>query len=104
MPRGTLAEVGPSTQMGSVPERFVRSPSVLWRKVPGRVLVLTGDEEHELLGPAADVWLMLEQSCTMDEVSDALSRRFEVAESTLKSDLAGLFSKLVSLGLLRVVQ
>jgi hypothetical protein len=43
-----------------------------WRRMPDRVLVLTGDEVHSLRGLAADVWIELSQPMMQSELLERL--------------------------------
>jgi hypothetical protein len=73
----------------SVPgERWVRSERVLWRTAPGFLVVADADGEvTRAEGPAADIWELLVQPLTADELSDELASRFGAPVEAVRTDV-----------------
>jgi coenzyme PQQ synthesis protein D (PqqD) len=84
--------------MGS--SRFVRSPSVLTRRVGDGLLLASADDhpfEH-LSSSGAAVWDALGQARSIDELARDVARTFGVEPAAVESDISTLMLKLRDLG------
>ena len=74
---------------------------MLWRRVPGAVLLL-GEDAHEpiaLTGPGADLWELLGAPVTESTVFAALSSSYQTDEATVAVDVRKVMRELEERGL-----
>ena len=51
-----------------------RAPGILWRELPGAVVILQPDDSVvRLTGPGALLWMMLDHAATIAELEDAFA-------------------------------
>ena len=59
---------------GEQNETVGRAPGVLWRELPGAVVILQPDDSVvRLTGPGALLWVMLDHAATIAELEDAFA-------------------------------
>jgi hypothetical protein len=76
-----------------------RRRDVLWRSVDGYLAVSTvGGEALEASGPAADIWELLDDWTTIDDVSGELARRHGADVEVVRSDVAVFVERLIDHG------
>ena len=76
---------------------YERTPPVVWRLGPDRVLVRSvGGQSLDLLGAAAMVWIVLEGSCTLSEMEGEIE-----GLTTDRPDLGAVLRDLLDRGLVR---
>jgi hypothetical protein len=57
-------------------ESVGRAPGVLWRELPGAVVILQPDDSVvRLTGPGALLWVLLDHAATIAELEDAFAGR-----------------------------
>jgi len=58
---------------------------VLWRVAPGYLILASVDgEPHEAIGPAAEIWMLIESPRSTGEIVGELRERYRVARSTVR--------------------
>jgi hypothetical protein len=63
---------------------WTRRPDVLWRVAPGYLVLATPEgEPHEAIGPAAEIWMLIESPRSTGEIVAELRQRYRVAQSTV---------------------
>ena len=82
--------------------RYQRSPHVLWRRTLETVAVLAvdGDDPIVLAGTGADVWMLIVEPRTLDDLVTILSERYAGDPTVIASDVAQLLDTLTDAGLL----
>lgn len=83
--------------------RLMRASDVLWRSVPGGV-VLLAPSDHEavvLVGPGAELWEELAEPRHLEEVALDLATRYGAPPQVVTEDLLALAVDLTRRGLLR---
>jgi hypothetical protein len=80
--------------------RWRRDPEVLWRAVPGYLVLATLDGRvTEATGPAGEAWRRLEQWTEEAQLTKELSRQFGADEVAVARDLRTLLHQLDEQGL-----
>jgi hypothetical protein len=81
---------------------LARAPDVLWRELPGEVILLGPTHELPLavVGSTAAVWSLLTTPRTLDELASELARTYELDPDDIRSDVAATVDRLVDEGLL----
>ena len=82
----------------SVAARFVRSPHVLQRRTLETFVLLAvdGDEPVVLGGTGADVWSLLVEARTLEELVDTLAEHYSGDPDVIAADVAALLDTLVA--------
>jgi hypothetical protein len=81
---------------------LVRSREALWRRLPDRLLVLSGgDEVLTLAGTAVAVWDELAEPIEPSELAARLADRFHADAAEVEADLERLLERLVAAGAVR---
>jgi len=82
----------------SVAARFVRSPHVLQRRTLETFVLLAvdGDEPVILAGTGADVWALLAEARTLEEVVDTLAEHYSGDPAVIAADVSALLDTLVA--------
>jgi Coenzyme PQQ synthesis protein D (PqqD) len=81
-----------------------RAPDVLWRAMPGCLLLAKADGAvTEIHGPVPEVWELLAEPVDEDHLIDLLAERFAAARATVEAELRSLLHELVLRGLVCVV-
>jgi hypothetical protein len=78
--------------------RFARSPHVLRRRTLDTVVLLAveGDEPVILAGTGADVWSLLVEARTLDELVDMLAAHYSGDPDVIATDVSALLDTLVT--------
>ncbi len=77
----------------------VRRPDVLWRSIPGYLIVATLDDVvHEAAGPAPEIWQAIERPTAIGELVSLLAQEYAVAPGQISSDVVEFLSELVAAG------
>ena len=78
--------------------RFVRSPHVLQRRTLDTFVLLAvdGDEPVVLGGTGADVWSLLVEARTLEELVDTLAEHYSGDPDVIGADVAALLDTLVA--------
>jgi hypothetical protein len=85
--------------MGDDLVRFRRSPNCLWRSFAGEVLLSGEDREiRTMAGTAAEVWSVLREPMTAEEVATRLTRIYQAPSEVIARDVAALLGELENLG------
>jgi len=74
---------------------------VLWRRVPGAVLLL-GEHQNDpiaVTGPGADLWELLDRPLTESAAGTALRTRYRVETAQVTADVTRLLGELEERGL-----
>jgi hypothetical protein len=81
---------------------FAPSSSVLFQEVEGEIVLLDLKREHYFsLDPVASrIWQLLVEHGDVDAVASAMLGEFDVDETTLRRDVAGLLDRLEAEGLI----
>lgn len=84
---------------------LARSPSVLWRRMQGAVLLLRPGEQEvvELAGSGVALWEALETPRTDDDLVGELARRYGTDVATVGPDTMAAVEDLLDRGVLRRV-
>lgn len=83
-----------------MPLTYRRAPDVLWRRALTEVFVrLPLGPLHNLQDTAADVWDLLGEAVTIDEIVQRLGGRYDGARERMGHDVAEMLSTLESAGL-----
>jgi hypothetical protein len=86
--------------MTDVPDRWVRRASVLWRTAPGFLVIAYVDGEvTRAEGPAPEIWDLLADPRTADELVDELAARYGVSVEAVRADVMSFVNDLVDRGL-----
>lgn len=79
--------------------RWRRNPEVLWRTVPGYLVLATMDGlTVEVHGPGGDVWARLADWITEEELTPGLARRYGAEERVVSPDVRSLLRELHAQG------
>ena len=79
--------------------RWRRSPTVLWRQVPGYLALATVDGRTiEVEGPGGDIWLRLAGWVTEEQLTTALARAYGADERIVADDVRALLHQLHAQG------
>ncbi|CCH72303.1 hypothetical protein BN11_1520016 [Nostocoides australiense Ben110] len=79
-----------------------RAPDSLWRSIPGTlVLARPGGRPIVALGPAAEIWGLLADDITAEQITQALLPRFAAEPETIRADVSVLLDRLEAEGHLR---
>jgi hypothetical protein len=78
--------------------RFFRSPHVLQRRTLDTVVLLAvdGDEPVVLAGTGADVWALLVEARTLDDLVEMLAAHYEGDTAVIAADVSALLDTLVA--------
>lgn len=78
--------------------RWVRGPSVLWRYVPGGILLLApgADDPVLLSGSGAAVWQLLAEPLQEEDVIETLARACAVEATVVAADLRPLLDEMAA--------
>jgi hypothetical protein len=83
--------------------RLVRSPDVLWRDLTDEVLLL-GDgltTPLAVVGPSADLWALLAEPRSVDELVAHLAARYQEEPATVRASVEATLESLEASGLIR---
>lgn len=70
-----------------------------WRLVPGFLtMARTGRDALTVRGPVVEIWPMLEEDISEDEIVIRLAQRYSVSESTIRHDVLPVLERLVREG------
>jgi len=80
---------------------WTRVETVLWRRIPGAVLLFGRDlsEPVAVTGPGADIWALLEQPMTGHDASATLAATYRADEAHVAADVTRLLAQLEERGL-----
>ena len=82
---------------------YTRAAALLEAEVDGEIVAL--DREQGVVlgfnGVASDVWRLLEQPRSLDELVAALGERYEVDDAQCRTEIAALLDRLSELNLVR---
>ena len=78
-----------------------RTETVLWRRVPGAVLLLGVDAREPIAvsGPGADLWELLDEPVAESAACAALRTLYDTDEATVAADVRQLLQRLEERGL-----
>jgi len=81
--------------------RWVRTETVLWRRVPGAVLLLGVNTRDPIAvsGPGADLWELLGEEIAESTVCAALGSVYDAEETTVAADVRQVLEELEERGL-----
>lgn len=90
-----------ATDEPRLPEMVRRADDVLWRALPGGVLVLPRGRDEPLLlgGTAVDLWEGLAHAGTEADLVEALARRYRVDPSEVAATVGPALVELEAAGL-----
>lgn len=81
-----------------------RAPDVLWRVIPGCLLLAKADGAvTEIHGPVREVWELLAQPVDERRLVDLVAERFAADRATVEPELRALLAELVQRGFVREV-
>jgi hypothetical protein len=82
----------------SAAARFVRAPHVLQRRTLETFVLLAvdGNEPVVLAGTGADVWSLLVEARTLEELVDTLAEHYSGDPDVIAADVAALLDTLVA--------
>ena len=77
--------------------RFVRSPHVLQRRTLDTFVLLGVDSEEPVIvgGTGADVWTLLAEARTLDELVDLLAEHYAGDRAVITADVSALLDTFV---------
>jgi hypothetical protein len=79
--------------------RYRRSGNCLWRSFAGEVLLSGADSDiRTLAGTAADVWSVLTEPMSAEEIATRLARVYRAPSELITRDVAALLGELENLG------
>lgn len=80
-----------------------RSAAALWRTAPGFLTVTRpGVDVLTVEGPGADIWNLLEQEISFEELAERLAERYSAPLETVRADLAPMIDRFAAEGLIEV--
>ena len=73
-----------------------------WQQMDGKVLILnTGENKaHELNEVASDVWLLITQDKSLEEINTEIQKTYEIDSVSAKKDVDDLIKEFKELNLL----
>ncbi|MCP4912113.1 MAG: PqqD family protein [Oligoflexia bacterium] len=73
-----------------------------WQQMDGKVLILnTGENKaHELNEVASEVWLLITQDKTLEEINTEIQKAYDIDSDTAKEDVDELIKEFKELKLL----
>jgi hypothetical protein len=82
-------------------ERLARAPGVLWRDLPGEVLLLDDSMTTPVavVGPTAEVWDLLDVPRTVEELVHVLATTHGETEDVVGTGVRATIDELVARGL-----
>lgn len=89
---GTTDDVAPGARC------WCRAEGVLWRLVPGSLVVLSPDDGAaplSLTGPAVEAWDLLDRPLTTSELTEALAEWYGVDPAGIADEVDALVTSLV---------
>jgi Coenzyme PQQ synthesis protein D (PqqD) len=106
-----LEPIGPSASAaGKGDVRFIRSPDLVSRDVAGEMVVVpicrgVGDLDSIFTfnTVGTHVWNLLTEGRTESELTNSITRRFQVSEYVAQSDVRNFLTDLLGVGLVRTV-
>lgn len=81
---------------------YARSRGSLWRRTSSRVLVISGDEVHELGGSSVLIWEGLRIPSTLEDLLAGLALRFEDPAAEMPDEVEALLRRLEEFGVVEV--
>ena len=80
------------------------SDSVVWREFGGEVVILDLESQHYfgLTGSGNDMWQLIAEHGSSDQVIEKLLARYDVDPASLRADFEKLVSELAARGMVRV--
>lgn len=80
---------------------YRRATTVVWRESRGNVLVrpVAVDEITVLSGPGVDLWHLLVDEKTLDELADELAETYAVQSGQVSGDIRPVLDDLVTRGI-----
>jgi hypothetical protein len=80
-------------------ERWIRNPTIVWRAVPGfLVLADAAGDVTRAEGPAPDIWQLLAEPRTLDDVTDELAATYGAPADEVRTDVARFLVDLAERG------
>lgn len=83
--------------------RVVRSEAIVFTELDDTVVMMHVEEGryYELDPVGASIWALLERARSVDEVCEAMGRRYDVAPETCRADVREFLGELGRLGAVR---
>ena len=83
---------------------YQQNPRTAGRVIDGLAFIVTPDDHklHTLNATGTHIWELAAKGCTLPEVADSLSKRFQVDEASARSDAERFLDDLVGRGILSV--
>jgi hypothetical protein len=80
------------------------SDNVVWREFAGEVVILDLESQHYfgLTGSGNDMWQLIAEHGSSDQVLEHLSAKYDVDPTNLKSDFERLVNELAAKGMVRL--
>jgi hypothetical protein len=82
--------------------RYRQNPRTAGRVIDGQAFVVTPDDNklHTLNGTGSHIWELAEKALTVEEIAQALARRYAVPDDRARTDAERFCDDLVARGIL----